>query len=190
MSWPAVVHLIGRPGAGKLTVATAFVAAAAEAGRTVALLDNHRTSDPVLAMIGIDGRSAVPQAAWDRVHEVREVVYRAIEELGPPRWSYVLTNVLLDDDPDDHAQVARVRRMAELRDSRYVPVLVHCEEDELLRRVPDPGRAAKLKWIDPEGVRGSLARPLLVPSDAVELDTTHRSPEESARWLVERVEER
>jgi hypothetical protein len=184
----AVVHLVGRPGAGKRTVALALVEAAAAAGRTFVLLDNHRTGNLILSLVGADGRSSLPSAVWDRVVEVRDVVFRTIEELSPRDWSFVLTNVLLTDDPRDHAAVARIRALADSRGSAYLPVHVHCDEEELLRRVPNPERAALHKWVDPDGVRASFARPLLVPDGAVDLDTTALPPADSARWLLAQLE--
>jgi hypothetical protein len=97
--------------------------------------------------------------------------------------------VLLADDPRDIAAAERVRAVAQARSSAYLPVHVHCDEAELLRRVPSPERAGLLKWIDPVGVRASLARPLLVPDGSIELDTTSRSPEASARWLLDHLTE-
>ena len=153
-SAPAVVHLVGRPGSGKRTVALALVEAAAAEGRTFELVDNHRTGNLILSLIGVDGRSEVPSAAWDRVIEVREAVFRTIEELSPPDWSFVLTNVLLADDPRDHAAVARLRAMAAVRGSTYLPVHVQCEDEELLRRVPSPERIGLLE--DREDRRADL----------------------------------
>ena len=188
-TWPAIIHLVGPPGAGKLTVATALVEEAAQRNRRVVLLDNHRTTNVVFAVLDMDGHRAVPPTAWDRVGEVREAVFRAIEDLSPPDWSFVLTNVPVADEAADIALMERVRRLASARSSAYVPVEVRCETQELLRRVPLPDRRANMKWTDPDGVRTFLdRRALLVPAGSLMLDTTSQSPVDLARQLLDHLD--
>ena len=130
----------------------------------------------------------VPEVVWERVGEVREVVYRTIEELSPPRWSFVFTNVLQAGDRADEAVVDRLARLAEARGSLYLPVRVRCELDELIARVPNPDRRARQKWIDPDAVRTFIGTTVLVDlerHDPLDLDTTTRRPEESAQLIVD-----
>lgn len=188
-TWPAIIHLVGPPGAGKLTVATALVEEAAQRNRQVVLLDNHRSTNVVFAVLDVDGVRPVPQKAWDRVGEVREAVFRAIEELSPPDWSFVLTNVVVADEAADMALVGRLRGLASTRSSAYVPVEVRCETRELLRRVQLPHRRANMKWTDPDGVRTFLERrTLLVPAGSLLLDTTSQLPVDSARRVLDHLD--
>jgi hypothetical protein len=190
MAWPAIVHLVGPPGAGKRTVAAALVDEAARRGRRMVLLDNHRTANLIIGLVDADGVRPLPTAVWDRVGEVREAVFRAIEELSPPDWSFVFTNVLIAGQAVDAALVERLRTLAARRSSAYVPVDVRCETDELLRRVPLPDRRALMKWIDPDGVRAFLERRApLVPSGSLALDTTSRSPVDSARLVLDHLDD-
>ena len=105
---PAIVHLIGFPAVGKYTVAKALLPAAAEAGSHCVLMDNHATGNLILPILDLAGVDPVPGEVWDRVGEVREVVYRTIQDMSPPEWSFVFTNVLTEDDPGDRAVVARL----------------------------------------------------------------------------------
>ena len=189
---PAVVHLIGYPAAGKLTVANALVAAAAERGQTFVRLDNHLTADPILA---IADRSIhpIPVAVWDRVDDVREVVYRAIVELSPPDWSFVITNVVRDGDEREARTVTRVRRLAEERASLHVPVRVRCDRDILLTRVTAPDRSLRHKWTDPEGVARYIDEVDMIDLssyDPLEIDTTEQTPEQSAATILAHLDER
>jgi hypothetical protein len=153
------------------------------------LLDNHRTANVVFAVLDMDGHRAVPPTAWERVGEVREAVFRAIEELSPPDWSFVLTNVPVADEAADIALMERVRELASARSSAYVPVEVRCERQELLRRVPLPDRRANMKWTDPDGVRTFLdRRALLVPTGSLMFDTTSQSPVGLARQLLDHLD--
>jgi adenylate kinase family enzyme len=189
---PAVVHLIGYPASGKLTVAKALVAAAAEVGRTFVLLDNHLTADAILSVID---RSIhpIPATVWDRVDDVRDIVYDAIVDLSPADWSFVITNVVRDDDPREARTVTRVRRLAEERSSHHVPVRVRCDRDVLLTRVTAPDRRTRHKWTDPEGVaRYVEANEMfdLSPYDPFDLDTTAQTPESSAAAILTFIEKR
>ena len=73
------------------------------------LLDNHLTGNVILSVIDPRASNPIPDVVWDRVEEVREVMYRAIVELSPPDWSFVFTNVLRDDDPMRPRPSTRVR---------------------------------------------------------------------------------
>src|SRR5205807_7848377 len=137
------------------------------------------TANVIFSVIDQDGARPIMHTVWDRVMEVREAVFRTIEEHSPPDWSFVLTNVLLADLPGDIALAERIMRMAESRGSAYVPVAVRCETEELLARVPRDDRRANMKWIDPDGVRTLLdTRPMFVPEGSLLLDTTLRPPAE------------
>ena len=95
---PAIIHLIGHPAVGKYTVAKALVAAAADSGERVVLMDNHATGNLILSILDLEGVDPIPDEVWDRVGEVREVVYRTVADMSPPDWSFVFTNVLVADD--------------------------------------------------------------------------------------------
>ena len=187
VSRPAIVHLIGYPGVGKYTIATALAHAAEGPDARFVVVDNHHTSNVILAVLPVDGVAPLPATVWDRVAEVRHAVIRTIQDLSPPEWSFVFTNVALEDDPSDHAVVEQLARLAGNRHSRYVPVRLTCEIDELLRRVPQPDRRARLKWIDADTVRAFVeSRALLTVHHPalLELDVTSISPDEAAARIL------
>jgi hypothetical protein len=184
-----IVHLTGAPAVGKRTVALAVVEEMGARGRHAVLLDNHRTGNLILDVVGADGVSSLPTAVWERVGEVREAVFSAIEELSPADWTFVLTNVLVAGQPLDEAAAARVVELAARRGSPYVPVALTCDLDVLVQRVPNPERAGLRKWIDPDGVRALVeTRELIVPDGSLHLDTTTVSPTEAARQIVDHIE--
>ena len=81
------------------------------------MVDNHHTSNVIFAGLNVDGVTPLPPEVWDRVREVREALLRTIEELSPPDWSFVFTNVLTDDKPGDRAVWSdSVRARGGLRD--------------------------------------------------------------------------
>jgi hypothetical protein len=127
---------------------------------------------------------------WDRVGEVREAVYQAIEEFSPPEWSFVFTNVLSDAIPGDELILSRLQRLAAQRSNPYVPVVLRCDPDEILRRVSNENRRARQKWIDPDAVRAFIAdHPLIGLEDhePLELDMTSLGPAEAATQILDHL---
>jgi hypothetical protein len=188
---PAVVHLIGYPASGKLTVAKALVEAAAARGQTFVRLDNHLTGDVILSVID-PTLHPIPATVWDRVEDVREVMYRAIVDLSPPGWSFVVTNVVRDGDEREERTVTRVKELADERGSRHLAVRVHCDRDELLSRVTAPDRSTRRKWTDPEGIARYMDDVDMfdvTAYDWMEVDTTHQSPRASAEAILERLDQ-
>jgi hypothetical protein len=175
----AIVYLIGHYGVGKLTVAKALCA------RTHArLVDNHSVNNVIFAAVRAEGKR-LPLAVWTYVERVREATFEAIEALAPPAESYVLTNSL-DDTPGDRRWYERVVLLAERRGALFVPVVVTCGEEENLRRIPMPDRAANLKSTNVERARERLHTLRVLPinhPNSFRLDTTSASPDQSAEAI-------
>lgn len=191
MPTPAVVHLIGYPATGKLTVAKALVEAAAARGDTFVRLDNHLTGDVILSVIDPTVHP-IPVTVWDRVEDVREIMYRAIVDLSPPEWSFVVTNVVRDGDEREARTVTRVQQLADERGSRHLAVRVHCDREELIARVTAPDRFTRRKWTDPEGVAryvDGVDMFDVTAYDWMEIDTTHQSPETSAEAILAHLDQ-
>lgn len=181
-----IVHLLGFPGVGKHTTARALSARAEAVGYKIVVIDNHLTSNPVLSVIDADGVRELPVGVWDRVGEIREVLYRAIEDLSPPEWSFVFTNVLVASDPRSPAVIERMERLASARSTRYIPVMLRCDTEELLRRVTAANRAERLKWIDPLGVAAFVATEVLLRprTEILDLDVTDLAPDDTASEIL------
>ena len=182
-----VFSLTGWPGTGKYTVAKELVAQLEARGLETRLVDNHSVSNPVLGVIRIDPDVAVPPEVWDRVREVRTVVYDSIKTLSPPEWSFVFTNYVADT-PTDRANYERLEELADARGSCFVPVRMTVTGDELLRRMTQPERAARMKLTNADLARRTfLIQPLFVPQHAhtLELDVTQLPPPAAASQIVE-----
>ena len=188
-SW--IVHLLGFPAVGKRTVAVELVAQAAARGERFVLLDNHLASNPVLAVLDRGGVGLVAEEVWALVDEVRDVQDRAILELAPPGRSFVFTNANVAGAPNGPRAVARLTRLAATRGSTYVPVVLRCSLDELLRRVPADDRRAHGKWIAPDEVARHVAgHDVHLPEQPhlLELDTTSAPPAETARRVLDHLD--
>lgn len=189
---PAIIHLIGYPGVGKYTVAKEIVRLADHGDRRVVLVDNHLTSNVIFSVLPVDGTDPEPLAreVWDRVDDVRAALRATIRDLSPEQWSFVFTNVAVEGDEVDRRSVTHVRQLATDRRSQYVPVRLRCGTDEHLRRVVQPDRAERMKWVDIDAVRKYSESADLIEIDhpaLLDLDVTTRSATESATAVLAHV---
>lgn len=185
---PAVVHLLGFPASGKRTIGEALVASVPRDDQRFVLVDNHLTSRAVLAALDTDPTGRVDPRVWGHVSGIRVHVLAAIEEMAPPGWSYVFTSYVVHDVPSE--SIGRLQALAVTRASTYVPVVLHCDDEERRRRVVGPDRAAHRKWLDPDGVAEDVAARTLVRPDSphlLDLDVTHLAPADAAEQVLAHV---
>ncbi len=199
---PAIVHLIGFPGVGKYTIAKALARLAGEDGGRFVVVDNHHTANVIFAVLDVDGVQVIPDAVWDHVGVVREAMYRAIEELSPPDWTFVFTNVLTAQEPRDRPIVERLALLARRRGCSYLPVRLYCAPDEVLRRVVSADRQERMKWRDADGVGRLMAARTLIDLagvddvdgldvlDVLDLDVTTLAPGGAASRILDHVRSR
>lgn len=177
---PFIVYLLGYPGVGKYTVARAL---AAKTGSAV--IDNQLVNNPILALF--NGARDLPAEVFTRTGPIRDAVFSALEEIAPRSQSYVFTNVL-GESAEDIAIFNRLRDIAASRDSVFLPVMLTCAREVQLERVQVEERRLRMKVTDAEWLDKFMAsEPLYSPEDAMTLDTTERTPEETAAAIIERL---
>ena len=181
----SMIYLVGPPAVGKYSIARAI---AQRNGAVV--VDNQLINHPIFTLFKWDGKFALPSDIMDRVVPIREAVLSTLEEIAPKELSYVLTNTLTDS-ADSRATYERIRRIARVRGSSFVPVTVSCNPEEQLRRVETPDRVARLKIADATWVRSYMetTRPFRPPDpDLIGVDTTTLSPDAAAEEILRRAE--
>jgi len=115
-----------------------------------------------------------------------------IEEFAPRSVSYVLTNVL-EDDSESHALYERVKVIAASRGSIFLPVVLMCELEEELRRIPDPAGTQRLKTDDRERARRYIeSATFFVPREEnlLTIDTTSSEAHDVAELILAELLER
>jgi len=188
---PAVVYLIGYPGAGKLTVAKAL-AGLGDQPRRWKIIDSHYINNVIFELVEPDGITPIAEAVWERVEEVREAVLRTVETLSPPQLSFVFTNVLIADSAPDAQVFRRVAEMAVKRQSTFLPVQVTCDVSELERRIVNPDRRRAMKWVDGNGIRRYVDSTKLFdvrPYGGLHLDTTTLAPQDAVAKILTALKE-
>ena len=171
---PTIYHLIGSPGVGKYTIGKEL---AARSGAR--LVDNHSVANVLFNLLDQDGVTPLPGAIWPLVGQVRAAVIETLLTVSPPHLSFVFTNFMRGEDEREYAVFLEMVAVAEARQSLFVPVLLRCDPDEIVRRIVGDDRKHRLKLVDPV-----LGRPFAteVPlfrtnhPNALELDVTRITP--------------
>lgn len=177
-----VYQLLGFPATGKYTIAKAMVEQLKARGEPVALLDNHATANLIWSLVPDARRFDADVMA--KMNELRMVLLDAAETLTDPDHSIVFTNFV----PAGRAVTLldRHRDLAHQLGARFVPVVLHCEQDEVLRRIPNPDRADRMKLIDTTRAREVMAEGMTLPNwpELVDLDITGCSPAQAAASVI------
>jgi shikimate kinase len=180
------IVLIGFAGTGKYTIGLELCE------RTGArLIDNHLINNPIFRVVNADGVTRLPKGVWERVKQIRLIVYDAIRELSPQGLSFVFTIELRESDPAAHQAFLELEQLAAERGSLLVPIRLICDVEELCRRVSSPSRAAMLKEISPELARKKCEEhTVLLPKhvNTRTIDVTDKTPGESADAILREVE--
>ncbi|MEO8538942.1 MAG: hypothetical protein ABI577_04315 [bacterium] len=180
---PVIYHLIGTPAAGKYTIGK--LVAEATGAR---FIDNHSIANVIFNVIGTDGVTPLPEGIWTPVGKVRAAVLETVVQLAPAHLSFVFTNYLRGEDPAEDRMFQQMVELAATRASVFIPVLLRCETSELKERAASESRVARMKLIDPLAIaQMNDDTPLFETShpNVLKLDTTKRSPADSARLIVE-----
>ncbi|HKC62728.1 MAG TPA: hypothetical protein VKB86_03780 [Pyrinomonadaceae bacterium] len=180
-----IILLMGFAGTGKYTIGRALSA------RTGAkLIDNHLINNSIFTAVNADGVRPLPAEVWDKVKQIRRIVYDTIRELSPPDMSFIFTSELRQNNPADYVAFAELRKLANARGSLFVPIRLVCDVEELCRRIVSPDRRERLKSIDPEQARKrAMEDSVLTPrhSNLLTIDVTTRSPQSSVAAILKEI---
>ncbi len=182
----SIIHLSGFPGVGKLTIAQEI----AKRPNHI-LADGHLINNPIFKTFGADGVTPLPDHVWNEVTVVRKAVFRTMVR-APLKFSYVMTNVLVEDT-EDREVVEQIQEIARHRNSQYFPIVLTCELAENRRRIVGADRAANFKAIDPDDCdRMRAGKPQMLFEDHLNrfcLDTTHIAPVEAAKLIMAHIDQ-
>ena len=179
---PAVYQLLGFPGTGKYTVAKEIVSQLQARGEPAALLDNHAFLSLVWQLVP-EARRFEP-AVMGRVNDLRRLLVESAAELAGPEHSIVFTNFIPPQAPgsviDPH------RNLALTLGKPLIAVVLHCDPEEVLRRVPNPDRTARYKLDDARIAERMMGDGMSLPDwpELVELDSTGLTAEDTAARII------
>ncbi len=167
-----IIYLIGNSGVGKYTISTEL----AKAGYVIC--DNQLINNPIFALLNYDGFARIPEFAWSTIKKIRDNVFDFI--IKEQNNSYVLTNVLYEDNLGDRNLCQQVEQMAAQRNSLFVPIKLLISEAENLRRIQESQRRTRWKSIDPQDVYNKKEIINIVHPNLLELEVTNLTAKEAA----------
>ncbi|HEY5273646.1 MAG TPA: hypothetical protein VIJ34_10485 [Acidimicrobiales bacterium] len=170
---PTIFQLLGFPGVGKLTVGRELIRLLEARGETARLIDNHLTQNLIVDLVENAFSDGVREPRLvEPIGLVRAAIRQTIEQLSPRSWSFVFTNFPSRSSPS--TTIFRNREVALHRGSAFLPVLLECRPDELVRRVQDPERSLRSKLRDPETLASLMRSGIDVPAwpELVRLDVS------------------
>jgi broad-specificity NMP kinase len=175
-----IIHLNGWPGAGKKTI-----------GRLLAerlgarFIHNHLLHDVAIVCAGLGS-----EACWPLYERVRAAAYETLAAL-PSTEVLVMTNALCTGAPRERAAWRHVVELAIARRVTLVPVVLHVEASENVRRLQSPERIGK-KMTDPAGLLEFFEQDTIQRPDVPELfeiDVTRLTAEEAAERIAAHLED-
>ncbi len=173
-----VFYLFGFPGTGKLTIAKELCR---QAG--LILVDNQTINMPLFKVVGVDGKTKLPARIWDNARAIWNAVFDTMIHIAPAERSYVLTNVLVNEDDDDMAWFRHVETVAKKKGAIFVPVRLTCSLEEMEKRITRPERKERMKEMNPKAPKEYMEKyTILEPDHAnlLSLDVTEIDPKDAA----------
>ena len=177
-----IIYLIGFAGVGKLTIAKEL-----SLRMNARIIDNHLINNPILNLIPLDGKTAISSLVWEKIAQIREIVFTAIEEISPKDFNFIFTNELLESSQQDKDVYQRVAAIAQKRRSLFVPIRLVCDLDELCKRVSSEKRAVQYKMTSIESTKEKYEKESLFSPDhplTQTIDVTHLSAHETVEQIV------
>lgn len=182
-----IFHLIGAPGVGKYTIGRELAALTG-----ARLVDNHSINNVLFNLLDGDGIRPLPAEIWPKVFQIRRQVLDTIMHISPRHLSFIFTNHIRGEDEAEYALFLENVAVAEIRGSRFIPIRLDCDSDELMNRIGTESRRERMKLLDPVvGRRLNETPPFTTdhPNFLV-LDVTTMPAAESARRIAEWAEGR
>ena len=181
-----IVHLIGFPGVGKLTIAKEIIRQRPD----FVLVDNHLINNPVFSVVKADGRTPLPAEIWAKTSQIRAILLDTMATLSPSHLGFVMTNFAVEDE-EDKAECRKIKAVAEQRGGQYFPVILTCDVEENRRRIVSPERGPNLKSVDPNEPdrlhKGTRLLSFEGHLNRIQMDVTHTRPAEAAKRILQEV---
>lgn len=181
-----LIHINGYPGTGKLTVAQQLVVKLnSDAGIPAKLIHNHLLINPA------DATLHRTQPGYQVLRKkLRAAVLSSLEqEPATYQTAYIFTD-FQSSDAVGTGVCTEYTTSAAIRGCRLVSVVLHCGEEENLRRLVSIERASSGKLTDVDIVRrfrdsGPPIHRFAGESASLELDVTTLTPEETALLILD-----
>ncbi len=155
----------------------------------VYLIDNHAITNPIFQIVRKTGKEKLDDRVWAETAKIRKIVLDAMVEIGLPEANYVMTNALVNTDMNKKL-FKSIQDTAERRNATFVPVMLTCNHEEMLKRVGNSDRIERMKLTHIGKLRIMLEEYEPFPlqhENMLEIDTSKLSPEKSAAKIIDHI---
>ncbi|MDB5478598.1 MAG: hypothetical protein JWM96_1093 [Alphaproteobacteria bacterium] len=178
----SLIYLFGYPGVGKNTIAAEI-----ERQSDFIAVQNHLLSNALRQVAAKQLRENYAAIEPVLKHHTMKAWLNFLEfvDAAAPSQNLILTSVLYENDPARVEFYEFIRNWAKGQNREFLPVALHCDRDELMRRLQSPGRVAGFKLTD-TGTAQKILREnqLLQPENGFTLDITEFSASQAAESIL------
>jgi hypothetical protein len=129
--------------------------------------------------------------AWEKLNAADDLILSSIADIAPKQNSYVIPQMMFDQNPYHQAFYNKVLAAVEKRKANFFPVRLICEEQELVKRVQSEERKKYLKTMDVElSIRRSREKTVFYSRNPNEItiNNTNKSPSEAADIIINHMQ--
>lgn len=178
-----VILLYGLPACGKYTIAKKL-----SERLGLHLVDNHFFNNMVYPYVNVQVETVGDISTY--VYKIRKAWMDCVAKWNTDGNGFVFTNVLLDTKEDKKA-VKEIKDFAKKLGYEFVPIRLHCNEDEVKKRINTPDRKQRFKLTDYDTYQHFLSTTkFLKVRGGFQLTTSNKTPDESAQDVINLVNSR
>ncbi len=179
-----LIYLIGFPGSSKFTTAKELCKII-----DAVIVSNNLFNNIIFDIVKLQD-AEVPDELWEKIFAVRENILAILEKHYIKSKHYIFTNELIEGDHYDQRIYNSVVNLSKKMDMEILPVVLHCNDEELARRIHSKERCRKNKIIDSDFVMKRIeGKRLFIPEGTLEIDNSNLSAKEVAKKIVEEMKE-
>lgn len=182
-----ILYLIGFPGTGKYTIGKQI----SEQHSSFRLVDNHLINNPIFSLLE-RGTKTIPEQAWEYIDTIYDAVIDTIKTLSPTDYSFIFTNVLSNEDPEDQIFYDRLSDLAHKRKAHFIPVRLHCTIGEAKKRLIAPERAERFKLTRPdilEHITDTKTLLTISHPHLLDLDVSDKTIDQSVKEILSHIKQ-
>lgn len=177
-----LIYLIGFPGSGKFTIAEALCQVV-----DAVIVSNNLFNNIIFNVVRLPS-DEVPDELWESIFAVRENMLSILEKHYIKSKHYIFTNELIEGDSYDQRVYNSIVNLGNKMNAEILSVVLHCNREELIKRVQSEERKNEKKITDPEFlIKRIEGRKIFVPEGALEIDTSNLSEAEVAKQILKEV---
>ncbi|NEV49249.1 hypothetical protein EUZ93_01860 [Wolbachia pipientis] len=171
-----LIYLIGFPGSGKFTTVKELCKII-----SAVIVSNNLFNNIIFDIVKLQD-AEVPDDLWEKIFAVRENMLAILEK------HYIFTNELIEGDSYDQRLYNSVVNLSKKMGVKIFPVVLHCNNEELVRRVQSEERHQENKITDSDFAMKKIEeKRLFIPEGTLEIGNSNLSAKEVAKKIVEEM---